>query len=68
MTTTHPSCSSQPSRLTLFIRSAEEGSSGAEASRRLISIDRPRAALVATVSVLLGQPLSLRPGTALLTR
>ena len=58
MTTTHPSCSSRPSRLTLFIRSAEGlGRWTARASRRLISIDRTRLALVATASVLLWSAL-----------
>ena len=58
MTTTHPSCSSQPSRLTLLIRSAEGlWRWTAKASRRLISIDRARAAHVATASVLLWSPL-----------
>ena len=58
MKATHPSCSSQPSRLTLLIRSAEARRRWTtEASRLLISIDRARAALVATASVVLASSL-----------
>ena len=63
MKATHPSCSSQPSRLTLLIRSAEARRRWTtEASRLLISIDRARAALVATASVVLASSL-LAPAT-----
>ena len=58
MKATHPSCSSQPSRLTHLIRSAEARRRWTtEASRLLISIDRARAALVATASVVLASSL-----------
>ena len=58
MTATHPSCSSQPSRLTLLIRSAQALRRWTtEASRPLISIDRARAALVAKASVVLASSL-----------